>query len=447
MTNGTTRRIVIYVRISKDRDNQTSTATQEKVCRAYAEAQGWTVVEVLVDKGRSAYSGKDRPGFRRALGLIEAGAADGLLVWALDRAVRSTVDLDRLLARLEKHGAGFASATQPIDTTSPMGVAMVKIIGVMAELESAMKGERISEYHRDRKRAGRPAAGPRPYGYRRVEGGLIVDQAEAQIVREIVTRFLDGETMNALARDLNARGVTTSTGRKWYAQSVRDLLDNPTHAGRMKIDGVEMAAEWTAIITPEERAKVCERRQAGYKPRAKAAPMMLTGVLYCAEHGAPMWGLSTIAGKRRYRCSADGCYVGVAEELADRFVSEYLLAKVDGDAWAALRARAEGVDPAEALRAKLARLVADWSDDLIDDDSYAASRARLNERIAEAEASGPISASLPRIEDLGKGWEGLDLDARRAVLGVAFGRITLAPADADRNRGRFDPDRFTFDMR
>ena len=70
-------RAVVYVSISKDREGETSTTTQREEATAYAESKGWTVVEVCEDQGRSAYHNKARrPGFDRAMTLIERGAAD-----------------------------------------------------------------------------------------------------------------------------------------------------------------------------------------------------------------------------------------------------------------------------------------------------------------------------------------------------------------------------------
>lgn len=38
---------------------------------------------------------------------------------------------------------------------------------------------------------------------------------EAEILRDLVRRFLSGETQDSLIRDLNNRGITTSYGKPW----------------------------------------------------------------------------------------------------------------------------------------------------------------------------------------------------------------------------------------
>ena len=97
------------MRISKNRDGETSTETQEQRVRAYCAAHGWSVVDVVIEPGRSAYksSRSTRPGFRNAMNLIRSGAADVLVVWKLDRAGRDVIDIRNLVSELAEHGAQF----------------------------------------------------------------------------------------------------------------------------------------------------------------------------------------------------------------------------------------------------------------------------------------------------------------------------------------------------
>ena len=72
------KRAVGYVRISVDRDDETSTTTQEERVRAHCTAHGLDLIDVIVEPGRSAYGAtrSTRPGFARAKELIASGAAE-----------------------------------------------------------------------------------------------------------------------------------------------------------------------------------------------------------------------------------------------------------------------------------------------------------------------------------------------------------------------------------
>src|SRR5438067_619505 len=83
---------------------------------------------------------------------------------------------------------------------------------------------------RDYALAGRPhGGGRRPFGYEVGMGALI--PAESKVVREIFSRFLEGETLRAIASDLNVREVPTSLGSVWTVGGVARVLDAPRYAG------------------------------------------------------------------------------------------------------------------------------------------------------------------------------------------------------------------------
>src|SRR4051812_18529055 len=97
------RRVVGYVRISRDREDETSTTTQREAIEAYCKAHGWNLIDVVVEPGRSAFKANrgSRPGFNKAMSMIAAGAADTFVVWKLDRAARNSRDLENFLHELE----------------------------------------------------------------------------------------------------------------------------------------------------------------------------------------------------------------------------------------------------------------------------------------------------------------------------------------------------------
>ena len=132
--NANARKAVIYVRISKDRDEETSTDSQEASCRAWAKMKGVDIVAVHTDRGRSAFKGGKRPGLDAAMFQIEQGVADTLVVYALDRFARSVREAGELTDRIRKVDGALVSCTQDFDTSTSMGKAMLSMLFVLAEL-------------------------------------------------------------------------------------------------------------------------------------------------------------------------------------------------------------------------------------------------------------------------------------------------------------------------
>jgi DNA invertase Pin-like site-specific DNA recombinase len=67
---------------------------------------------------------------------------DTLIVWGLDRLGRSLADLIRRTHELKARGAGFASLTEQIDTRSPSGQLVFRVVGALAEFGRNLIRER-----------------------------------------------------------------------------------------------------------------------------------------------------------------------------------------------------------------------------------------------------------------------------------------------------------------
>lgn len=95
------------------------------------------VKRIYQEKARSV---GERPQLRLALSQMQRG--DVLLVWKLDRVARSLRDLLEILELLHVSGCGFRSLTEPIDTSSPVGVFIVQILGAVGQFERSLIRER-----------------------------------------------------------------------------------------------------------------------------------------------------------------------------------------------------------------------------------------------------------------------------------------------------------------
>lgn len=112
-------RCALYVRLSNDRPDETSTDRQEADCRKLAEAKSWEVVAVYKDL-QSAWSDKERPDFERMLRDARSGAFDVLLVWKFDRLARSVMTFERAVRGLTGCGIEFASLSESVARAWPL---------------------------------------------------------------------------------------------------------------------------------------------------------------------------------------------------------------------------------------------------------------------------------------------------------------------------------------
>ena len=153
-------KVIGYVRVSTEEQasHSVSLAAQEaKIC-AYADLFGHELTEVIVDAGQSAKS-LGRPGLQQALGALQAGPAEGLLIAKMDRLTRSVRDLGDLL---ECHSQKFAlmSIGEQVDTSTAGGRMMLNLMTVMSQWEREVIGERTSAALQHKKAQGQKLGAP-----------------------------------------------------------------------------------------------------------------------------------------------------------------------------------------------------------------------------------------------------------------------------------------------
>lgn len=95
------------------------------------------VKEIYQEKASSVGA---RPELEKCLNSLRAG--DILVVYKMDRVARSLSDLLSILERITKAGAFIRSLTEPLDTSSPMGMFMVQVLGAVAQLERSIIRDR-----------------------------------------------------------------------------------------------------------------------------------------------------------------------------------------------------------------------------------------------------------------------------------------------------------------
>jgi DNA invertase Pin-like site-specific DNA recombinase len=155
-TNGV--RAAIYLRVSRD---DQSTENQRLVLEKVAEHRGWLIVQTYEDQGISGAKGRDqRPAFDQMLKDAVRRRFDVLMVWSIDRLGRSVLHVANALAELDAAGVALYSDQQAIDSTTPMGRAMIQMASVFGEQEREIVRSRVlaglDRVRQQGKKLGRP---------------------------------------------------------------------------------------------------------------------------------------------------------------------------------------------------------------------------------------------------------------------------------------------------
>lgn len=216
---------VAYCRVStqEQADAGVSLDAQRSRLEAMAAASNHgAIAEVLIDDG---YSGAtlDRPAMKRLHGMIERRELAAIFVVKLDRLTRSLRDMLEVIALCDRTETALVSATEMVDTSSAYGRMVVQVVGVFAELERGMAGERTTAAL-DCKRRQRQVYGNVPFGWRRDGKQLVEVAAEQEALIEMRRMAANGATLRAIGEMLESRDLRPRNGGHWQPASVRSIL-------------------------------------------------------------------------------------------------------------------------------------------------------------------------------------------------------------------------------
>jgi len=248
-----------YLRVSSEEQRERqSIKTQLEVLNNYARTNNIRLRHVFADDGISgSVPVSNRPDGARLITEAEARTFDTLLVFRLDRLARDTLELLRVIKHLEQHGVTVKSITEPFETSDPVGRMVITMLGGMAQLEKDSFKERSYHGMRRAAREGKWTGGRAPFGYRVENQKLVINEVEAEIVREIFEKYAAGGKSMKIAEALNARGVPVpaawrgikrAVGAKWVDTSVQKLLRNETYTGRWQWN------KWRTVTKEGRRA-------------------------------------------------------------------------------------------------------------------------------------------------------------------------------------------------
>ena len=280
---------VLYARYSSHNQREVSIEDQLRVCTEYCEREGIDVVGVYHDSAMTGTNDR-RPEFQRMI--ANAPEADYIVVYMMERFSRDKYDAPIYKQQLENKGVRVLSALEYIPDT-PEGVMIEKMIeGQAAYYSLKLSRDVLRGMNGNAEKC--MANGYRVFGYDiDPETNLyVINEEEAVVVREVFARYISGESMNAIGKDLARRGYKTKYGNPVGCNFVFHLLHNEKYVGTYRWGNVEKINGMPAIIDMAtfNAAQGATRRKVRAMEQFDEFP--LTGKLYCAVCGHALHGQS-----------------------------------------------------------------------------------------------------------------------------------------------------------
>jgi len=225
-----------YGRVStNEEEQQSSYEAQVEYYTNYIKANPeWEFVHVYADEGISGTSTKKREQFNQMVDDALAGRIQLIITKSVSRFARNTVDSLQTIRRLKEAGCECFFEKENIWTFDGKGELLLTIMSSLAQEESRSISENVTWGKRRAFEQGKVSL---PYkrflGYEKGEDGRPrIVESEAATVRLIYTLFLQGKTVNSIARHLTAQGISTPGGKeKWAVSTIQSILRSEKYKG------------------------------------------------------------------------------------------------------------------------------------------------------------------------------------------------------------------------
>jgi DNA invertase Pin-like site-specific DNA recombinase len=279
MVKASIKKVIGYVRISSEGQKE-NTSIQEQIKRitAYCVSQNWQLVQTFCDEAKSASCTDERKAYQDMLEYAKSkeNGIDAIIVFKSDRIHRHLKNLLIMIEdELEPSDIAFVSVSENFDTSSPQGMLTLQMLGSFAEFERNMINERTRSGRMVTARLGKYAGGKIPYGYMLQDEQVVVNDAEAHIIKQIYRMYLEGKSYAYIAELLNmtqndeldnSGSSEKSTSKQWSRTSICYMLRNATYTGIYSYNGkkernnLQSKTVIPAIISKQQFNKVQRMR-------------------------------------------------------------------------------------------------------------------------------------------------------------------------------------------
>jgi len=314
-----TVRCAIYTRKSTEEGLEqdfNSLHAQREACEAFVKSQkglGWKVLPKHYDDGGISGGTMDRPALQDLLADINAGKVDLVVVYKVDRLTRSLMDFARIIETFDAKAVSFVSVTQQFNTANSMGRLTLNVLLSFAQFEREVTAERIRDKIAASKKKGMWMGGPTPLGYDVEDRKLVVNEPEAETVRQIFGLYVELDTVRRVKDQLDQLGIVTKrrvqkngkrTGGKPFSRgNLYQLLSNPIYIGRIPHKSETYPGEHEAIVDQEVweavQGLLAGNATTRTQPSNAKGAFLLTGKIH-DESGDPLYQSQAHKSGKRY---------------------------------------------------------------------------------------------------------------------------------------------------
>ena len=224
-------RVAAYCRVSTDSDEQATSydAQVEHYTEFIQKNAEWEFAGIYADDGISGTNTKKREDFNRMIDDCEAGNIDMIITKSISRFARNTLDCLKYIPQLKDKNIPVFFEKEAINTMDAKGEVLITIMASLAQQDSQSLSQNVKLGLQFRYQNGQIQVNHNHFlGYTKdADGNLIIDPEQAEVVKRIYREYLEGYSMDRIAKGLEADSILTGAGKtKWWTSTINKILRN-----------------------------------------------------------------------------------------------------------------------------------------------------------------------------------------------------------------------------
>ena len=310
-------RVTYYARVSSESDEQLNSLGNQ--ITYYEDLikrnRNWTFVPGYIDEGLSGISTKKRENFNRMIEDSAENKFDLILTKEISRFARNTLDSIQFTRQLLNNGVGVFFQNDNINTLDEDSELRLSIMSSIAQDELRKLSSRVRFGHQQAIKDKIVLGNSRIFGYTKDNGRLVIDEEEAEMVRELFSLYATGEcSMKQIETTFWNKGYRNHKGNKIAHTTMSNMISNPKYKGYYvgnKVKVIDMFSKKQKFLPPEEWVifkdetgeivpaivsedlwdqanEILRQRSEDVKSRQGICnhPNLLTGKMFCTHCGA-----------------------------------------------------------------------------------------------------------------------------------------------------------------
>lgn len=234
----------IYARYSSDMQRSESIDAQIRFIQNFAKQHNIVIIEQYIDEAQSAKR-DNREAFQKMICDSQHSEWHIIIVHKLDRFARNRFDSANYRVILRKNKKYLVSALEQFDD-SPESIMLETMIEAMSEYYSKNLAREVMKGLTENVIKGKHCGGVPPLGYELDSSKFYtINDLEAQSVKIIFNRFLEGKSYGEIINELNSLGYRTKRNRLFGKNSIYEILRNEKYTGTYVFNKMQSRDEIT----------------------------------------------------------------------------------------------------------------------------------------------------------------------------------------------------------